>query len=135
MTHPFYFSKLQEPIEDGIEQVSEGLFVRLDQLIFKQYQPVPIVKVSAPDANFFTSPLFLHAWIVSQDGNQLKKETHCNLLEWMSARNYTQVNSFYWPPLDWGVIQKYEADVLLVVNANSKNYPENLCVEISSSAL
>ena len=48
--------------------------------------------------------------------------------------NYNQVNSFFWPPLDWGVIQKYETDVLLVVNATSNIYPDNLLVEISSGS-
>ena len=132
MIHQFYFSKLLEPINDGIEPVFEGLFVRLSNLIIKEYKPIPQLKVFAQDANFFTHPLFLHAWIIKQDNSKLKKETHCDALEWMVAMNYSQANSFYWPPLDWGIIQKYESDVLLVVNATSNIYPDNLLVEISS---
>ena len=53
MLHQFYFSKLLEPINDGIEPVSEGLFVRLSNHIIKEYKPIPQLKVFAQDANFF----------------------------------------------------------------------------------
>jgi hypothetical protein len=131
MLQTFTFKKLIEPVRDGIQDVESGLFIKLPHETLIEYRPAPVLKVFATDRNFITNFVFLHAWITKSGNPKLKKETHCSSLEWIQAMQYKQTNTFYWPPVQWGDIYEFKADLLLVLESFNNDYSGDIILEIN----
>ena len=130
MLQTFTFKKLIEPIRDGIQDVENGLFIKLPHEALIEYRPAPVLKVFATDRNFITDFVFLHAWIAKNGNPKQKKETHCSSLEWIQTTRHEQTNYFYWPPFQWGDIYEFKADLLLVLESFNNDYFGDIILEI-----
>ena len=57
----------------------------------------------------------MHAWIITNSNQIVKKQTHILSNEWVEVNNFSQSSSIYWPDIQQSDIADFKYDMLFVV--------------------
>lgn len=119
MSLPLKFKAITETINDTItgEQINNCYQLIVPYEIFQKHRFNTKMNLYCPTCDFLRTPMMLHAWTISKNGEFIKKETQESSDYWFNSMNFKQPTAMYWPDIDQADIEEFGYNVLLVIQS------------------